>query len=193
MPTAATPSATTDVQRLGDAARSGDNLAWAQLISRFERMLRAIARSYRLNANDSDDAIQATWVKLYEHLDGVRDSAAIAGWLATTIRREALRLLQTSVREHLTDELDSTITSHHDTPEHAYLQTERHQILQTALATLPDRQRRLMTLIAADSTTDYHHISTTLQMPIGSIGPIRARCIARLQHHHELRDFAATA
>jgi hypothetical protein len=47
-----------------------------------------------------------------------------------------------------------------------------------------------MTLIATD-TTNYHHISTTLNMPLGSIGPIRARSIARLQRHHELRDYAA--
>ena len=193
MPTQAPLGKSLDLQALVDAARSGDNLAWAQLVTRFDRMLRSIARSYRLSPQDTDDAVQSTWIKLYEHLDAIRDSAAIAGWLATTVRREALRHLQAHVREQLTDTLEHTTTDHRDTPEHALLQHEQTRILHHALSTLPERQRRLMTLIATDSTTDYQQISSTLDMPIGSIGPIRARSIARLQHHHELRDFAATA
>ncbi|HEV7808928.1 MAG TPA: sigma-70 family RNA polymerase sigma factor [Solirubrobacteraceae bacterium] len=190
MPATATATASDDLHRLVDAARTGDNHAWTQLVHRFERMLHAIAGTYRLNPQDTDDAIQNTWIKLYEHLDRIRDTNAIAGWLNTTMRREALRLLQTHVREHLTDQLDHTTTNTHDTPEQHLLQTERHHILHHALTTLPDRQRQLMTLIATD-TTNYHHISTTLNMPIGSIGPIRARSIARLQRHHQLRDYAA--
>jgi RNA polymerase sigma factor (sigma-70 family) len=189
MPTAATPRTTRDQHDLISAARSGDNTAWTQLINRHDRMLNAIARSYRLSPHDTDDAIQGTWIKLYEHLHTIRDPNAIAAWLNTTMRREALRLLQTHVREQLTDQPDLTTTTH-DTPEHRLLQTEQQHILHHALQTLPTRQRQLMTLIATD-TTNYHHISSTLNMPIGSIGPIRARSIARLQRHHELRDYAA--
>ena len=75
-------------------------------------MLRSVARSYRLSPQDADDAVQATWIKLYEHIDRIRDHDAIAGWLATTIRREALRLLQTHVREVLTDDLHQSIDDH---------------------------------------------------------------------------------
>jgi RNA polymerase sigma factor (sigma-70 family) len=190
MPTAATPSSTLELQRLVDRARSGDNSAWSTLTQRYDRMLRSIARAYRLDAHDTDDAIQNTWIKLYEHLDRIRDNAAIAGWLNTTMRRQALRLLQTHTREHLTNDLDHTTTN--DTPEEHLLHAEQHHILHHALATLPDRQRRLMTLIATDTTT-YDHIATTLDMPIGSIGPIRARSIARLRCHDELRDYATAA
>jgi RNA polymerase sigma factor (sigma-70 family) len=190
MPTAATPSSTLELQRLVDRARTGDDSAWSTLTQRYDRMLRSIARAYRLDAHDTDDAIQNTWIKLYEHLDRIRDNAAIAGWLNTTMRRQVLRLLQTHTREYLTNDLDHTTTN--DTPEEHLLHTEQHHILHHALATLPDRQRRLMTLIATDTTT-YDHIATTLDMPIGSIGPIRARSIARLRRHDELRDYATAA
>jgi len=188
MPTTAIP---TDLHALVSEARAGDNLAWTQLVDRFDRMLRSVARSYRLSAQDTDDAVQATWIKLYEHIDRIRDADAIGGWLATTVRREALRLLQTHVREHLTDDLHHAADDH--TPEHAVLQSERRDVLDRALSTLPDRQRSLMTLIATDTAVDYQHISSALNMPIGSIGPIRARSLARLQRHSELRDFATAS
>jgi RNA polymerase sigma factor (sigma-70 family) len=193
MPTAQTSSAGNDLQTLVSAARSGDNLAWTQLVDRFERMLRSVARSYRLSPHDVDDAVQATWIKLYEHIDQIRDHNAIAGWLATTVRRESLRLLQTHVRENLTEDLELTSTDQHDTPEHVLLTAERQDVLQRALATLPDRQRRLMTLIATDAASDYRQISSALDMPIGSIGPIRARSLARLGRHTELREFATAS
>jgi RNA polymerase sigma factor (sigma-70 family) len=186
-------AAPTQISALVDAARTGDNTAWTQLVNHYDRMLRSIAHSYRLTPHHTDDAVQATWVKLYEHIHTIRDPNATAAWLATTMRREALRLLQSHVREVLTDDLEHTTHQHHDTPEHHLLQREQRHVLDRALSTLPDRQRRLMTLIATDTTIDYQHISSTLQMPIGSIGPIRARSLARLQRHTELREFAAAA
>lgn len=181
----------TQLVALVDAAKAGDNVAWSGLVARFDRMLRHTARSYRLPAQDVEDAVQATWVRLYEHIHRVRDTAAIAGWLSTTVRRESLRLLQRHVREHLTDVPELAMADQQDGPQEQVLATERRLVLSRALATLPDRQRALMTLIAGESTTNYEQISATLDMPVGSIGPIRARSLARLQHHPELREFAS--
>jgi RNA polymerase sigma factor (sigma-70 family) len=188
-----TSTAGPELALLVRAAQSGDNVAWAQLVGRFDRMLHGIARSYRLSAHDVDDAVQATWIKLYAHVDSIRESAAIAGWLATTVRRESLRLLQTHVREQLTDDLDFAGEDRRDGPEATLLVTERRAVLERALASLPERQRRLMTLMADQRDPDYREISAELDMPIGSIGPIRARSLARLQRNAELRDFANAA
>lgn len=171
-------------------ARSGDNVAWVELVDRFDRMLRSVARSYRLAPQDVDDAVQATWVKLFEHIDGIRDASAVAGWLATTVRRESLRQLQRHVRENLTDDCDLAGDLRADEPEKQLLENERRDVLQRALATLPERQRRLMTMIADEPDTGYEQISATLGMPLGSIGPVRARSMQRLQRHPELRAFA---
>ena len=190
MPASARP-ANPEIDALMSAARSGDNLAWSRLHDRFDRMLRSVARSYRLSPQDVDDAVQATWVKLYEHLDGLRDTSAVAGWLSTTVRRESLRLLQQHVREHLTDCPEPTDGLQGDCPETRMLASERRHVLTRALATLPERQRRLMTLLVTDEAASYEQIGATLDMPVGSIGPIRARGLARLERHAELREFAS--
>jgi RNA polymerase sigma factor (sigma-70 family) len=185
--------ANAEIDALVSAARTGDNLAWSRLHTQFDRMLRSVARSYRLSQQDVDDAVQATWVKLYEHLDRLRDTSAVAGWLATTVRRESLRLLQLHVREHLTDAPEPFGDARYDGPEDHVLASERRLVLTRALATLPDRQRRLMELMATEEACNYEQIGAKLDMPIGSIGPIRARSMARLQRHAELREYATAA
>src|SRR3954454_13002868 len=75
---------------------------WTALVARFDPTLRGIARSYRLCSADVDDVVQAAWVRLYERYDTIREPAAIGGWLATTVRREAMGLLQRKMREQPT-------------------------------------------------------------------------------------------
>jgi RNA polymerase sigma factor (sigma-70 family) len=179
-----------DLGGLVHAARRGDEFAWMRLHQQLDSMLRNVARSCRLSDHDVDDAVQNTWIKLHRHINGIREPSAVAGWLATTVRRESLRLLQSHVREVLTDDPRSDDECHEDRPEARLLELERHLVLTRALATLPDRHRLLMTLIAGDA--GYEQIETTLDMPMGSIGPIRSRCLARLQRHPELRELAET-
>jgi len=173
---------------LVNAARGGDPCAWTCLVDRFDGTIRSIARSYRLQPTDVDDIAQLTWARLYEHIDRLREPAAIAGWLATTTRREAMRALQIRTREHLTDDppahddradLDALDTS--------LLHAERRVALADALAALPDHQRRLMTVLLTNPTLHYQQISALLSVPIGSIGPTRARALSRLSRHPRLR------
>ena len=175
------------------AARAGDSAAWTRLVERFTPTVRTIARTYRLQPTDIDDVVQATWLRLFNHIDRLRDPSAIAGWLATTARRESLRLLQAPVREQLTNDPLLGDRAEHDGAGTELLAADRRAVLARALATLPDRHRALMTLLASQPDPDYQQISTTLGMPIGSIGPIRARSLARLQRHPELRSLHPNA
>lgn len=178
---------------LVDAARAGDAAAWTQLVERFTPTLRRIARSYRLQPSDVDDVVQSTWLRLFAHIEQLRDPKAVAGWLATTTRREAMRVLQGPVREHLTDDPDLGACPEHEGPETQLIAADQRAVLARALATLPDRHRRIMALLAAQPNPDYRHISATLSIPIGSIGPIRSRSFARLQRHPELRSLYLNA
>ena len=134
MPSSHTPL-NTELAELVGAAQTGDNLAWTQLVERFDRMLRSVARSYRLSPHDVDDAVQATWVKLYEHI-GRR--ARARGDRRLAVRRRsgasALRLLQRHVRERLTDEPDFPGEDHARSPEAMLLASERQDVLTRALA-----------------------------------------------------------
>ena len=178
-----------DLEEIVRSARCGDNLAWARLVERFDGMLRSVARSYRLSPSDVDDVVQATWVTLYERFDSVRDPAPIAAWLATTVRRQSLHVLQSRVREHLAEDVAVDDASGAPRPEDVVLDRERRLVLGRALSTLPERHRRLLTLIASETSPDYEQIGATLGMPVGSIGPTRARCMARLRNHSELREY----
>jgi RNA polymerase sigma factor (sigma-70 family) len=175
------------------AARDGDGVAWTRLFERFNPTLRSIARSYRLQATDVDDVVQATWLDTIQTIERLREPAAIAGWLVTTTRRKAIRLLQVRVREHLTDEPELIERADLDGPEDSVLAAERQVVLARAVATLPDRHRQVMILLLSDPALDYEQIASRLAIPLGSIGPIRARSLARLQRHPELRTLHATA
>jgi RNA polymerase sigma factor (sigma-70 family) len=172
------------------SASGGDRDAWEQLYARFTPMLRGVARSYRLSPADVDDAVQTAWLRLVDNIARVREPAAIGGWLTMTTRRECLRLLRGAVRERPSDDPalgDGTASAE---PERVLIAAERRAALRRALATLPERQRRLMTLFLTDPSMEYCTVGARLAMPMGSIGPTRARGLARLRDDPELHEFS---
>jgi RNA polymerase sigma factor (sigma-70 family) len=169
------------------AARAGDHAAWASLVRRFDRGLRIIARSYRLAPADVDDIVQASWLNLLEEIEGLREPAAVGGWLATTTRRNAMRLLQRRTREQLTADPDLGDRPDSIGPEVGLLATEQSEVLIGAMAVLPERHRRLIMVLIDQPTLDYRQVGELLSMPVGSIGPTRARSLARLSRDPQLR------
>jgi RNA polymerase sigma factor (sigma-70 family) len=184
----ASPSPSHDLEAIVSAARGGDDAAWTCLVQRFEPTLRRVARSFRLSPTDVDDVVQATWLRLFGAIERIREPAALPGWLTTTARREALRLLQGPVRERLTDDprLGDQADADAEGPEAEVLAAERKATLTRVLRLLPPRQRELMRLLAAEPC-NYEEISAALAMPLGSIGPTRARILARLEQHPEIQ------
>ena len=175
-----------DVAALVSAARGGDSRAWSHLVRRFEPMLRRVARSYRLADADADEIVQETWLSLLTAIYAIRDPAAIGGWLTTATRRNAMRRRQMHVREHLTDDPTLGDDPGSDEPVAVVLDAERRTIVANAVATLPDRQRRLLTVLLTQPSIDYREVGRVLNMPVGSIGPIRGRALARLASDAQL-------
>ena len=171
------------------SARAGDRLAWERLYARFTPMLRRIAGSYRLAPSDTEDAVQTTWLRLVDNIARVREPAAVGAWLAMTARRECLRLRRGAGRERPSDDPALGDGAVRAEPERDLIAAERHVALGLALATLPERQRKLMTLFLADPSMEYCTVGARLAMPIGSIGPTRARGLARLRDDPRLREF----
>jgi DNA-directed RNA polymerase specialized sigma24 family protein len=124
MPEPTTLRSSADLTRLTRAAAHGDERAWTDLVTRLDAALRAVAGRYRLGA-DADDVVQTAWLRALDHLDRMHDPGAIAGWLVTTTRREAMRTLQRGVREVATDDVTPVEQADAATPETVALERER--------------------------------------------------------------------
>ena len=164
-------------------AAAGDQAAWDALVERFAPTVWAIARGHRLSPADAGDVSQTTWLRLVENLGSIRQPERIGAWLATTARRESLRVLRLLGRQVPSgDDLDRVADPESlRSPDRTLVAEEQERLLQTLLADLPSRSQDLLRLLSADSHLSYRDISQALDMPIGSIGPTRARVLERLR------------
>jgi RNA polymerase sigma factor (sigma-70 family) len=165
------------------AASDGDETAWSQLVTRYLPLVKSVIRSFGLSGQDGEDVAQIVWLRLVEHLKDIREPRALAGWIKTTTRNECLHTLRSSRRTvPVGTEVEpcAAAPAGHAVDEDL-LQAERHQTLLAALAELPEHQRKLLVLLAADPPLPYAEIGRRLGMPTGSIGPTRARALSRLR------------
>ena len=174
-----------DVARSVAAAASGDPTGWDALVRRFGGLIRAIAHAHGLRDAHAADVAQATWLKLLEHLEDVREPGRVGAWLATTARRECLRVLRDSTR-HRPVEVEALEGESPDVPGEEMLVAERDRGLWHAFKRLRPRDQVLLDmLLVADHRPSYEEISAALDLPIGSIGPTRARALDRLRQQLE--------
>lgn len=162
------------------AASAGDAQAWDELVERYASLVVAVCRRFRLTDADLHDVSQTVWLRLVEHLPDLREPRALPGWLVTTAKRECLRVIGLSRGQVLVDEPPEPRGAGDDA-DADLLAAERRSALREAFADLPRAWRELMALLLVDPPLPYAEISRRLGMPIGSIGPTRARCIERLR------------
>jgi RNA polymerase sigma factor (sigma-70 family) len=167
-----------------EAAANGDRAAWSALVDRFTPLVWATVRAHRLSDADAADVVQTTWLRLVEHLERITDPERVGAWLATTARRESLRVIAGGARVTPTEALDD-VADRTPGPAQAVALQERDATLWRALDRLGDRCRALLRLLVNDPPPSYDEISAAMDMPVGSIGPTRARCLARLRDEIE--------
>jgi RNA polymerase sigma factor (sigma-70 family) len=178
-------------RRAGD----GDRTAWNAIVDEYSVLVWSVVRGFRLGEAQAADAVQTTWLRLVEHIDKIRDPARLPGWLRTTAHRVCVDAIRESGRELPVD-------THHentgpiqdrfreeDGPEASALRHEREALVRAALADLPARHRMLLALLVASPALSYEEIGARLGMPVGSIGPTRARILGRLRTALEAADF----
>lgn len=172
-------------------ARAGDQAAWSALVRRYERLLRHIARSFRLGGDDVEDVVQQTWLICVERLHQLQDDACFVGWLSTVCRHECTRHVTRARRcepvDPTADVLGGTPPQGRcadpDAEDLADLLAHREDLanLRAAIDALPARQRDVLRALSSADFDDY--VSTALRtgIPVGSLGPTRRRALARLQ------------
>jgi RNA polymerase sigma factor (sigma-70 family) len=180
---------TDDVSGLVLAAAAGDAVAWKALVDRFGGLVWSVARGHGLPRADAEEVFQTTWLRFAEHVGRLKEPERAGAWLATTARHECFRLSRAGTRLDLTDDLEHLPAAADErSPEHAVLESEetdaereRLRVLWEAFHELPARCLRLLRALLATPPPSYAEIAAAFEMPVGSIGPTRARCLARLR------------
>jgi len=166
------------------ACRRGDERAWETLIDRYQRLVFSIARRHGLSTDDAADVVQKVFVILLQSIDRLPDDANLGGWLTTVARRHTWRAFGRLSRElpgEKEDIAESAALLGRQSPD----PVGRWELLQTvhdALNRLGRRCRQLLLALYFDpQQLSYTEIAGHLNMPVGSIGPTRARCLAKLK------------
>ncbi len=167
--------------QLLDAALDGDREAWDMIVAEYNNLLWWIARSHRLDDATSADVVQTVWLQLVQHGRSIRDPERLAAWLATTARREARRRVAASNRQVPTADSDDEPARNFVGPEERVIDNEVTAAALAAFHRLGPTCQQLMMLLCEVPPKSYAEISAILDIPTGSIGPSRQRCLASLR------------
>ena len=162
--------------------RAGDARAMDDLVRLMTPVLWHVVRAYGLERTLAEDVVQSTWMALVRHADTIADDRAVSRWLTVTARREAWRTTRVHGRADSTaDELLEPLLPPERSTEAVVAASDEAARLWAAVGTLTERCQRLLRVVAFDDRPDYARIAADLEMPIGSIGPTRQRCLAKLR------------
>ena len=169
------------VAALVEGAARSEADAWEALVRRLGKMVAAIARSHGLNEADVADIAQTVWLRLLEHIDSIRNPERVAGWLATTTRNECMRVWrQRNKVTLLADPNLLDLLADESEPEAKIDTHDRDVQLRAAVATLPTQHQAILGMLMADPAPSYLQVAGELNIPVGSIGPNRQRCLRNL-------------
>jgi RNA polymerase sigma factor (sigma-70 family) len=165
------------------ACQRGEQDAWEQTVNRFSRLIWEVIRGYRLSTADAEDVRQLTWYRLIQNVSRIRDPERLGDWLATVAKREALKSLMRGNRLVLVSDVETLErpSSVSENPELAVIRAERMEDVRAAVATLSPQCQAMLELVLADPPPSYEEIAAAMSMAVGSVGPIRTRCLKRLR------------
>lgn len=167
--------------QLVEGAIRGDRSCWERLVDRYWHLVWRVVRAHELSGSDAADVVQTSWLRLIEHLPKMKDPDRIGAWLATTARRESVLTRRRLARCSPSDEIHVLADGVGPEVDAQLLRDERDAALWSAFERLKPRDQALLRLVTADAAPSYEEIAAALDMPVGSIGPKRARALARLR------------
>ncbi len=181
-----------DLEQLLARCRKRDSRAWRQLVERFQSLVYSIPRRMGLGPDDCEDVFQSTFAAFYQALDRIESGQAMPKWFAVTASRTALRLKRAGAQTTQfseTQTLDELVAEEDRSAERIAVVSEQAELVRQGIADLPERCRELLTLLYYADEASYQDISEQLGMPVGAIGPNRARCLDRLRRTLERHGF----
>jgi len=166
------------------ACRDGNSRAWELLLDRYERLVYSIPLNYGLSREDAADIVQITFTSLIQSLDTLREDSRLSAWLATVARRQTWQVLARGRRENHEefDSLADSVATLRGDPSEPLERWELVEWLNQGLAQMPERCRNLLSALYFEpQELSYAEIAARIGMPVGSVGPTRARCLERLR------------
>lgn len=181
-----------DLERQVQAAREGDSIAWRRLVDGHAGLVWSVVRGFRFDEETSKDVFQTVWLRLAEHLARIREPRKLASWLGQTTRNECIGVVRQRARVMPADDvtalgepIDLTVAPYPEPGERLEREESRRAVA-AAFDRLPSRCQQLLRLLVMDPPMPYDDISVMLEMPVGSIGPTRARCLESIRATPEL-------
>lgn len=166
------------------AYQAGDRHRLAELVDLLTPLLWHTVRSQRVGHDQAEDVVQTTWLRLVHHADAIHDSQAVLAWLIVTAKRESWRVVKESRRSQPmpeADDAEEVVDMTMDGPESAALASAEGRVIWRHIESLSERCRGLLRVVAFSDRPDYASVAQALGMPVGSIGPTRGRCLAKLR------------
>lgn len=161
--------------------RAGDDLAMARLVDAVTPVMWHTARGAGLDAGTAEDVVQEVWLTFYRQADRIADPQAVLQWLLVTTRRRAWVEARRSGRIRATDVDTGGAASATSDPEVMVLRNDAERTLWRHFLSLSPRCQALLRVVAMGDRPDYAHLAETMGVPIGSVGPTRGRCLAKLR------------
>jgi RNA polymerase sigma factor (sigma-70 family) len=181
-------SASDTLPELAARAIDHDQAAWRELVDRLKGVAWKVLYGYDLSEEDRKDAFASTFFRLYEHLATIRELEKLPGWVATTARNEAHTIFRRRRNTVPMDTIGWREAPQVEETDHV-VAGELHAALYAAFGRLAPQSQALMRLLTTDPPLSYDEISRNLDIPRGSIGPLRQRCLERLRNSPELAPF----
>jgi RNA polymerase sigma factor (sigma-70 family) len=179
---------------LAAACAGGDELAWDTMVRRYRRLVYAVPNRARLPEDQIEEVFHQTFAKLAERIGSIRDRDRVRSWIVTTARRltiDFIRAKQSSRQVDMEDEAIASIADEAEDAPESLVRLERQHLIRQSLLRIGERCRRLLSALfyrTGSEPPSYEGISEELGMPVGSIGPTRARCLKKLRDEYEKMD-----
>ncbi|WP_208615689.1 RNA polymerase sigma factor [Streptomyces cellostaticus] len=185
----------TEVGALARSAVDGDAAAWKALVEGLSPLVWSVVRAHRLSDADAHEVYQTVWFRFAQHLGRLREPDKAGSWLASTARHECLKVLKGLTRLTLTDDPQVLDRASEDrTPEQTLIDSEEEAVeaerirrLWQEFEALGDRCRKLLRVLMSSPPPSYLEVSAALGIAVGSIGPLRQRCLRRLRARMDAR------
>lgn len=168
-------------------AIQGNSVAFSQMIFLYKKRIIAVGRRFFSNQNDIDDFLQEVFIKIYENLKSYKGNSRFSTWITRIAYNTAINFkTRTKISENLSEETESKLYSHYDSPEDEEIKKVTKLAIKSAVENLPEKYEKCIEFYFYNNMT-YEEISNITQIPVNTVKTYVFR--AKKELYKKLKDF----